>query len=372
MKKNITTSMIYLLVFMVLSIYFVIAGSDEAKVFEQVKLDICVFDEDNTPESRELISFIGKCHNLVDIENNETKIIDALYYERVNYVLVIKQGYSQKLASGEESQLFENRHMHKGYNEIMAEQMLNEYVSAVRAYLAGGKDLASAVKSAEEALTESVSVDYKSFDEKSEAADNFKFYFQYLPYIFLCIMINALCPNIMTMNKGDIRYRTECSGIKPASYIMQIFAANTVMVVGVWLLFMLVGMVMYGGIYQGSAWICVLNSFVFMLVSASFSLLISCFAPNGNAINLITQILSLGMSFMCGVFVEQSLLSKEVLMAARFMPAYWYIRVNDMVSENSSSALSDAAGFMLIELAFAVVPVLLTVLIRKNNRSMKA
>ena len=37
------------------------------------------------------------------------------------------------------------------------------------------------------------------------------------------------------------------------------------------------------------------------------------------------------MSFLCGIFVPQSMLSDSVLKAGQFLPAYWYVRANNML-----------------------------------------
>ena len=47
---------------------------------------------------------------------------------------------------------------------------------------------------------------------------------------------------------------------------------------------------------------------------------------------MLAHIVGLSMSFLCGVFVPQSMLSGSVLAVGRFLPAYWYIRANNMLA----------------------------------------
>lgn len=82
---------------------------------------------------------------------------------------------------------------------------------------------------------------------------------------------------------------------------------------------------------QANAGYANLNSFVFLLFVIATALLISCFTPNDNTVNILANIISLGMAFLCGVFVPQSVLPDSVLGAAKFLPAYWYVRVNNML-----------------------------------------
>lgn len=46
--------------------------------------------------------------------------------------------------------------------------------------------------------------------------------------------------------------------------------------------------------------------------------------------NAIVNTVSLGSSFLCGVFVQQELLGETVPSIARFLPAYWYVKAVDI------------------------------------------
>jgi ABC-2 type transport system permease protein len=50
---------------------------------------------------------------------------------------------------------------------------------------------------------------------------------------------------------------------------------------------------------------------------------------------MITNIVSLSMSFLCGVFVPQWLLGDGVLTVARFLPFYWSVYANNMTYASS-------------------------------------
>ena len=75
-----------------------------------------------------------------------------------------------------------------------------------------------------------------------------------------------------------------------------------------------------------------LNSFVYLLVGASITYFASSFAISDDVAHMIGNTIGLGMSFLCGGFVPQSMLSDGVLRAARFLPMYWYLRSNNMLA----------------------------------------
>lgn len=361
---------IYTVIFLVLAFMFAYMGNDNGQMFEQTELDICFFDEDNSAESRSLIDFIGENNNIVTLENNDDVIIDALYYERADCVITIKKGYAENLASGNTDKLFEMRKMHNGYSEILMDMFLEKYISAVRAYISAGENLSGAVKNAESALSEKTEIKFADFNENDKAVNyTAMIYFRYLSYILLAVLINTLSDIIIEMNKKDLHFRTDCSGIKASEYTFLIFAGSIVFVLLIWFIFMLVGMYFTDGIYSGKMWLAVLNSLIFAVAAAAIAIFISCFSVGGNVITFLTQIISLGMSFLCGVFVDQSLLSEGVLKAARFLPAYWYVKANDIILGSSAFETSEIISYLLIECGFAAVFVILTVLVRNYRRT---
>ena len=144
-RSKMSVAMIYVGVFLGISIPMATSSTSSEMFAQQTKIDICIFDEDNTSESRALTDLIGQRQNIVQLENDRDTIIDALYYARVNYVLVINEGYAEKLASGDTDELFGNYHMHDSYSVVFMVQFLNDYVSYVKAYIAGGEDISSAI-----------------------------------------------------------------------------------------------------------------------------------------------------------------------------------------------------------------------------------
>ena len=100
LRKHLGIAALYVVLFMAVGAAMTLMD-DSRQMFEQTRLDICVFDEDGTPESKALCALIGQKHDLVTLEKNDDVILDALYYERVNYVLTIKRGYGEKLAAGD-------------------------------------------------------------------------------------------------------------------------------------------------------------------------------------------------------------------------------------------------------------------------------
>lgn len=351
LKKKLLISILFVVAFLGICIGATVTNNEE-ELFTDRKIDVCIFDEDDTPESRALAEFITKKHNIVEIENDRHTITDALYYGKADYVLNINKGYAEKLASGETDGMFVDRHLRDSYSVAYMNSFLNEYVGCVRACISGGEDMSSAIESVEKALSAETEVTMVSRKQGSGLSDG-NGYFRYLAYILPSVMIGALSPVLMTMNKNEVRLRTNCSTMRPLSAAMQIFAGCAVFVTAVWLLFMVVGIILSGSVYSGIQWWSVINSLVFSLISALIAVLVSLLLPKNEMLNLASNAICLSMSFLCGVFVPMGLLSDNVKRAGQFLPAYWYTMVNEMINGTAVFDKIKLFTYIGIEGAFA-------------------
>ena len=370
MRSRLPSALIYIVCFFAISAIIANASTKENK-FEASRLNVCIFDEDDTAESHALADFIKKSNDIVEIENDRDIIIDSIYYKRIDYALIINKGYAEKIKAGDTADLFGSYHLSDSFSVVYMGQVLDEYVNSVKAYLSMGKTYDEAVASAEEALSQNAEVNMFRADNagNSHFSVDFAGYFQYMPYILVSIIISVVSLVLVTMNKKDIRYRTNCSCMKESSYTFQLFLGSFLFVFVIWLLFMIGGMILNKEVYTGRAWYAVLNSFIFAMVVGTMAVLVASFEPKDNVLNLITQVLGLGMSFFCGIFIPVEVLSDKVLSVARFLPAYWYVRANNMIADITQFSLNEVMQCYLIQLGFAAAMVIITLLVRKVKYS---
>lgn len=360
--------MLYVCIF--LAICFPMVRSNKEKTdFEESSISVCVIDEDQTEASKSLTEAIAARNKLVELPDDKQKIMDAMFYEMVDYTVVIKKGFEEclKNGSGTEEALFSGYKMRATFQSVMVEQYLTNYVRLVKAFRSEGLTVAEASAQAGEELSKEVRVeivtppDKEVLDENYTA--NFAAFFRLLPYLFVAIMVNVLSAILVTLNRKDQKMRIECSSVKMASYMSQLFLASGVLTLFIWLLFMASGMLVYGGLYKGTnCYMAVLNSLIFALIAALISILIASFNPTGTVVNMIAQILGLGMAFLCGAFVPQSYLGDGVLAVARIFPVYWFEKANDMLCGAQKGTLLDVRTCFIVECGYIVLFVVLIVI----------
>ena len=84
----------------------------------------------------------------------------------------------------------------------------------------------------------------------------------------------------------------------------------------------------------------------------------------------MSNIISLGMSFLCGVFVPMELLGDGVRKINRFLPVYWYESINTTLGSHStltSEVRTTILQGFLIQAAFAAACLCITLAIVKKK-----
>lgn len=346
LKKKLLSAMIYIVVFMAIAIAMANSGAETAK-YEDYEMKIGIVDRDDSEESKALSEYVLDGNKSVDISDDKDEILDAVYYERAGYVLIIKDGFGKKLKSGDLSDLFENYKLPSSVYGTLFDNRLDSYINSVGAYMASGVEPTEAMSKAREAMDVETEVTIKTFDDNGDEDFplTFSYYYQYLVYILLSVLITALCPVLLAMNQKEIKARTICSSITASSQTFQIFLGAGGFILIIWLLFAAAGYIISGGLMNQKVLLAMLNSFIFIIVAAGISMLIAAFEPSQKTLSMIANVVGLGMSFLCGVFVPQDLLSNGVLTAGKLLPAYWYIKANNMLASNCGEVFSKSEIF---------------------------
>lgn len=357
-RKRLGTIITYFSIFAVLC--FIMTSQRDTQFdsnFQSTSLDICIIDRDGSTASLALTDYLSSIHNRIDLPDDEEVLQDNLYYRYVDYILTIPEGFEEKLKNGTDSELLTNVKIPGSGNGAFIDQQIDSYLQTIQMYLAGGYTLENAIASTDSFLAESPDVTSVSFTKENSNDSDAFYFFRYLPYVLVAILISGLSPLLVTMNEKDLRARTTCSSLSLSNHNLQVSLGATVYSLSVWLAFMLLGIIFYRTeMFTTNALYAMLNSFIFLLFTASVTLLISLFSPSPNIANMLSNVISLSMSFLCGIFVPQSMLSENIVKASRFLPAYWYTRANDMLGGLSDTALSIEGYWqsILVQLLFTV------------------
>lgn len=321
-----------------------------------------VNDLDNTPESRALTDYLENHPNIEIVEVKPEKIQDSLYYRKIEYALTINKGYAEKLRSGNTENIFSSQVLNNSTSQMYMETQLNSFVSCAILYITGGYDSEAASVEAAKQLNKGVTVtSYQRENGWHEENRTIFYFFNYMPYILLMMILQIIVPTITAFFSDDLRSRALCSPVKPVFYTAQIIAgAFTICLIIVAALTAVGAAISEGRIFEYIFGYSYLQLLIFAVFSLALSALIGVICSGSKkvvnyATSMVSNVLGLGMAFLCGVFVPQSLMGEEILNFGKFFPAYWYVRANNMImwADNAVFNNNDVIMCILIQALFA-------------------
>ena len=376
-RSKIGIGLLYTVIFF--AICFPMVNASEEKVdFEDTSLNLYVRDDDQTEASKALIALLEEKHDITDKEMDDQQLMDAMYYSMIDYALVIPKGYAELLGSTDkadfEKELFEEFHLRDSYATAMMNVFLQEYIRNTRMSVAMGDDLMTAVQKSADREQVDVEVVQDPEDEMFDEnfTTKFAWFFRLLMYIMIAVIMSMLGPILITMNGEEQRKRIQCSRTTVSSYVTQVFVGSAVLVLAAWLIFVAGGAAMYGGMYTGTnSWLAVLNSFIFSLFVAMFTIFVSTFKPSNTVMSMLAQVMGLGMGFLCGGFMPQTMLGEGVRTVTQILPGYWYERANDLLCGDQRGTHGDVWICFAVQGGFILLFLILTIIKSSAGKKVK-
>lgn len=375
-KKNLTEICIYISVFL----FFVIlassfASGETVSGFTSTKSNIVFINHDEGSELVEgLKEFIGENANIVDIEDEEKKLQDALFFREIEYIIRVPQGFSAALFTENELKI-EKTTVPDSAAGMYIDLMVNKYLNTAKLYTnhLGDVPTAQLLGYIKSDLQNETKVTINSFSSNSDENKPFVYYFNYLSYSLFGIMILGVSAVMLIFNDRDLKRRNFCSPITLKSINTQLVFGNLCFAVISWLVLIIPSFIMHKEIMlSASGLLLLLNSLVFAIAALSISFFIAHIIKSRNAMSAASNVVALGASFISGAFVPQELLGATVLRISSFTPNFWYVKTNDTIADIvdfNAKNLMPVFLNMLIVLGFAAAFLAVTVVLIKQKRT---
>ena len=294
------------------------------------KPDVLIVNNDQEAElTKNLTSYIENNSNIINIENTEEAINDALFYRDVNYIIYIPENFSKDFLNGLNPEI--EVKSTGDYQSALSELMLSRYIEVANMYVQSINNEEELISKINETLSKETEIEITSkldTDNLSKAS----FYYNFLNYTIISGCVYVICLVLASFKEEKIRKRTMISSVNYKKHNLKLLVGNGVLALIFWafyviLSFILIGKVMFS--YQGL--ILIINSLVFSICALTIAFLVGNLVRNKNAINGIIIVIGLGTSFLCGAFVPVEYLPDSVLTVAHILPSYWYIQTNELV-----------------------------------------
>ncbi|MCM1307230.1 MAG: ABC transporter permease [Butyrivibrio sp.] len=353
--RSLSYGFIYIGVFIGVSISIASTQSKESdtSAFSSYKVDISVIDRDNSSLSRELYDYLDKTHDIKSIKDSKDSWLDEIYARTVEYVLIIEEGFEEQTLNKSSENFLTSYSAPDSNRAYIVSSQIESWMQNMRAYLDAGLDAKDASAKAL-AITEILPEVSRLNGDSPAEATTLDIFFQFIPYILLCILINSLGPVLIIWNRSEIRSRTAVSGLSGRSQNWgTIGAVATYSVIVAAILVAVIAVFYRKDFLSASTPYHLLNTLCFLAVSISVTFLVAQLSKKVQTLSIWSNILGLSTSFLGGVFVSRSLLPNAVVSFSKCLPTYWYINILEELKSFSGHLSPLAKQSLIIQLLFS-------------------
>lgn len=376
LKKNIPLMLLYITIFLAVSLIMTSSVTSERRkenLFTQAKTNIAIISEESSPLIDGLKQELEKVANFVELPDEKEALQDALYFRTVSYILRIPEGFTGSFMSGGDAQL-DKTVVPDSISNTYIDLAIDKYFNTARLYVKQVENISqeSLVGRLESDLSSGAFVDIKTAVD--EAKDTFytNYFFNYMAYSLLFILILGVSVLMLVFHDSDLKKRNACSPLSAGSISMQFMEAVLLLTFTSWLIMVVFCMIFdyKSGLGMNTVFF-IINSFVFAICGAGISFLIGNLVKSKGAISAASNVVTLGLSFISGVFVPQEYLGSFVLRIASFTPTYWYVKANNQIAELAQydfSSIKPVLSDMLVQAGFALAFLALALVAGKKRK----
>lgn len=284
--------------------------NDNSTNFVAEKPDVLIINNDEGQKlSQNLVEYIEKNSNIVDIENNEEARNDALFYRDVSYIIYIPENYSKDFLNGINPEI-EIKSAGDGGSSY-AEMILTRYVKVANIYQKEIQNEEELIKNINDTLSKQIEIEITSKLDTNNLS-RATFYYNFMNYSILAGCVYVICVIISSFREEKIRKRTIISSMNYKKYNRRLLLANGMLIIILWILYVILSFVLIGNImFTTHGLILIANSFVFSICSLTIAFLIANLINNKNAINGIINVVALRFKFSMWCFCTSRMVTRH-------------------------------------------------------------
>ena len=286
--------------------------SQNSTNFVAEKPDVLIINNDKEQKlSKNLVEYIEKNSNIVDIENDEEARNDALFYRDVSYIIYIPENYSKDFLNGLNPEI--NIKSAGDAGSSYAEMMLTRYIKVANIYQKELQNEDELIKTINETLEKEAETEITSkldTDNLSRAV----FYYNFMNYSILAGCVYVICIIISSFREEKIRKRTVISSMNYKKFNRQLLVSNGALALILWFLYVVLSFILIGDImFTAHGLILIANSFVFSICSLTIAFLIANLINNKNAINGIINVVALRFKLFMWCFCASRMVARHYI-----------------------------------------------------------
>ena len=345
-------------------------SNEKTTSFIASKPDILIVNRDEEVGiTKDFINYIKENSNTPTVADSEDARNDALFYEDADYIVYIPENFHIDFMNGNTPELEIKRS--GDYNSEFAEMLITRYLGVAESYRGSFSNEEELIAKIDETLSQNVEATITSKLDTT-SLNRAAFYYSFASYSIMACLIYIICLVLQVFNSEKIRKRTVISSKNYRKHTRELLLSNCAYAFLVWALYVGVSFILLGNVMPSKhGALFIINAFVYTINATALSFMIGSLVNNKNAVTGIVNVIAIGSSFLCGVFVPLSMLPNSVKAVAHMLPTYYYVKNNDLISvlENfNSESLHPLVMNVLCMAGFTAVFIAISIFIASKKR----
>lgn len=346
------------------------ATNNENMTFSNRLPDILIINNDEEVGlTKNLINYLKENANVLDIENDEEKINDAIFYREVNYVIYIPKNYRVDTLNKLNPTI--DIKSANDYDSAYTSMLLTRYLNVQNTYLKYTNNENELINSINNNLSYKTNIEITSKLDTSKLTKISRF-FNFASYSIMAVIIYIICLVISSFNKDVVKKRTIISSMNYKKYNKYILLSSFIYSSIIWFLYVILSFIIIGSsMFSLRGLIYILNTFIFSFVALTLALLISNLIKSKGAISGIVNVIALGQAFLCGAFIPSEFLGENIIKYSKILPAYWYNNSNDLLSTIEVINIVNLKPIllnMIVLVIFAIIFIVINNIVSKRRQ----
>ncbi|HPF83735.1 MAG TPA: ABC transporter permease [Bacilli bacterium] len=369
LKQDKFVIIMYTAILLVFTVFSTTSG-DTTTSFEASKPSVKIVNNDTNSEIvKNITNYLDKNAEIIELEDDEDVISDALFYKDVNAVIYIYEGYTEDYLNNKEKPLEVS--FTADYQGSYTQMLLERYfkiADVVNNNITSSKEIVSNINSS---LDQEKEIEVKSTLDTSKLSKA-NYYFTFANYSILAVCIYMIAVVMGTFNETNIKKRNIVSSRKISLFTRDLYLGNLVFTLIVWAFVVALSFFVVGDVIltTNGLWL-IFNSLIFTLTALGIGFLTGNILKNKDAVTGIMNVVALGSSFLCGCFVPIDFLPDTVVTISKLLPSYWYVKNNNLIAgieSFDSTAIFNILTNIGVMLVFAIILFALALIYNKRHQ----
>lgn len=302
---------------------------------------------------------------------HESQLEEDLFYDNIRCVVRIPRHFTVNYMNGKPVDIMRNE-LTESKDTVLIDILINKYLMVLKQCPNQGLPLEESIQVVEEMLSKKVMVSYveKVFPKKEQ----FALLENYMAYILLSTIFLYTVSTIYYFKRDEIEKHNRIAPVAEKTIFRRVIFLC--ILVGICLALIMGGLVsiIVGiGIRDKSVVMVIINELNYAVYCVAISSFIGMLIKSIKNIDSIGQLITLGITFLSGVFVKQEYLPDNIVMFSRHSATYLYVKVNNTWSKAEEMNFHDYQAFVLNEgliLCISAIWILIALIIGERKVKM--